>query len=82
METARAIEVALEHVSVAVPFRYVQVPVTPFSEHAIPGERENVVAKIGATHVEPEGEKTHVVGNSANVHAVPARFNALAAVRD
>ena len=82
METARAIEVALEHVSVAVPFRYVQVPVTPFSEQAIPGEREYVAAKIGATHVEPDGENTHATGNSGNVHAVPARFRALDAVRD
>lgn len=80
--TARAIVVAFVHVSVAVPATYVHVPTTPFSEQAIPGDRENVVDKIGATHVEPEGEKTHVVGNSANVHAVPARFNALAAVRD
>ncbi len=38
--------------------------------------------KIGATHVEPDGEKTHVAGNSGSVQVVPARFIALAAVRD
>jgi hypothetical protein len=74
--------VAFEHVSVAVPFRYVHVPVTPFSEQAIPGERVFVAAKIGATQVAPDGENTHDAGNSNNVHAVPARLIALDAVRD
>ncbi len=80
--TASAIDVEFVQVNVAVPAKYVQVPTTPFSEHAIPGERFMVVASIGATHVEPDGEKTHVEGNSARVHAVPARLKALDVVRD
>jgi hypothetical protein len=80
--TASAIDVAFVHVNVAVPARYVQVPVIPPSAHAIPGERVMVVASIGATHVEPDGEKTHVEGNSVRVHAVPARLNTLDVVRD
>lgn len=82
MLTASAIEVEFVQVNVAVPAKYVQVPVIPPSAHAIPGERVMVVASIGATHVEPDGEKTHVEGNSARVHAVPARLKALAVVRD
>jgi hypothetical protein len=65
-----------------VPFKYVHVPAIPFSEHAIPGERLYVAARIGATHAPPDGENTHVDGNSGNVHAVPARLIALDAVRD
>lgn len=69
------------HVSVAEPPKYVQVPVTPLSEHAMPGERVDVVEINGATHVAPDGENTHAAGNSAKVHAVPARLKALDAAR-
>ena len=81
-EIANAIVVAFVHASVAVPFKYVHVPAIPFSEHAIPGERVNVAARIGATQVAPEGEYTHDAGNSERVHAVPARLIALDAVLD
>lgn len=71
------------HVSVAVPARYVHVPVMPPSEQAIPGDRlVKLVVMIGATHVLPEGENTHAAGNSGKVQAVPARLRALDAVRD
>jgi len=83
VDTASAIVVEFVHASVAVPLRYVHVPVIPFSEHAIPGDRlvKDAVI-IGATHAPPEGENTHVAGNSGSVHAVPARLIALDAVRD
>ena len=81
--TASAIVKEFVHASVAVPFKYVQVPVIPFSEQAIPGDRlVKAVVMIGATQVPPEGENTHVDGNSSSVHAVPARLIALDAVRD
>ena len=83
VDTASAIVVELVHASVAVPLRYVHVPVIPFSEHAIPGDRlVKDAVMIGATHVPPEGENTHVAGNSGSVHAVPARLSALDAARD
>jgi hypothetical protein len=81
--TASAMVVVFVHVNVAVPARYVHVPVMPPSEQAIPGDLlVKVVIMIGATHVPPEGENTHAAGNSGNVHAVPARLSALDAVRD
>ena len=83
VDTASAIVVEFVHASVAVPLRYVQVPAIPFSEHAIPGDRlVKDAVMIGATHVPPEGENTHVAGNSGSVHAVPARLSALDAARD
>ena len=83
VDTASAIVVELVHASVAVPFKYVHVPAIPFSEHAIPGDRlVKDAVMIGATHVPPEGENTHVAGNSGSVHAVPARLSALDAARD
>jgi hypothetical protein len=83
VDTASAIVVEFVHVSVAVPFKYVHVPVIPFSEHAIPGDRlVKDAVMIGATQVPPVGENTHVAGNSGSVHAVPARLIALDAARD
>jgi hypothetical protein len=83
VDTASAIVVEFVHASVAVPLRYVHVPAIPFSKQAIPGDRlVKAMVMIGATHAPPDGENTHVDGNSGNEHAVPARLIALVAVRD